>query len=230
MVHIDYRCYRSSITSISPEASMVTSSTSQAVRAARAIAIALLVLSIGFTALVLVSVLTGLFRHGDSLLYGNALTVPMQVSADDLGQLPDGISAGAWLDVDVTIQAPTTSQMLLRSAQDLGPAVVIVWALWLLTAVLNATAHGDPFGRDNARRFRNLAVLLVAGGLALNILNYAVLNAFLNQVAEHHSIELAAGPFTPLPAGMLMGGLVAFALAAVFADGARLREDVEGMV
>jgi hypothetical protein len=29
---------------------------------------------------------------------------------------------------------------------------------------------------------------------------------------------------------MLVGGLVAFALAAIFADGARLREDVEGMV
>ena len=62
------------------------------------------------------------------------------------------------------------------------------------------------------------------------MLNYAVLNAFFTQVPENPSIDLAAGPFTPLPAGMLMGGLVAFALAAIFADGARLREDVEGMV
>jgi hypothetical protein len=29
---------------------------------------------------------------------------------------------------------------------------------------------------------------------------------------------------------MLVGGLLAFVLAAIFADGARLREDVEGMV
>ena len=57
-----------------------------------------------------------------------------------------------------------------------------------------------------------------------------VINAFFNQVPEYPSIDLAAGPFAPLPAGMLMGGLVAFALAAVFADGARLREDIEGMV
>ncbi|QZY29459.1 DUF2975 domain-containing protein [Nocardioides coralli] len=212
------------------EASMVTSSTSKSVRAARTITIALLVLSIGFTALVLVSVVTGLFRHGDSLLYGDSITVPMQVSGSDLGQLPDGISAGNWLDVYVTIQDPTTSQMLLRSVQDLGPAVVIVWALWLLTAVLNAAAHGDPFGRDNARRFRSLALVLIAGGFALTMMNYAVLNAFLGQVPAYPSIDLAAGPFSPLPAGMLMGGLVAFALAAIFADGARLREDVEGMV
>ena len=98
----------------------------------------------------------------------------MQVSADDLGALPDGITTDDWLDVDVEIPDPTTSQMLLRSAQDLGPALVIVWALWLLAAVMNSAAHGDPFGQDNARRFRSLAVLLIAGGFALNMLNYAV--------------------------------------------------------
>jgi hypothetical protein len=152
------------------------------------------------------------------------------VSADDVGHLPEGISMDDWIDVDVTIPDPTTSQMLLRSTQDLGPAIVIVGALWFLTAILNAAAHGDPFGSDNARHFRNLAVLLIAGGFALNMSNYLVLNAFLNQVPQYPSTDLAAGRFSPLPAGMLLGGLVAFALAAVFADGARLREDVEGMV
>ena len=209
---------------------MVTSSTSIAVRAARAITVGLLALSVAFTALVLVSVVVGLFRHGDSLLYGDSITVPLQVSADDLGTLPDGISVDDWLGVDVTISDPTTSQMLLRSAQDLGPAVVIVWALWLLAAILKSAVHGDPFGRDNARRFRSLAVLLVAGGFALKLLNYMVINAFYTQVPESPSIHIAAGPFTPLPGGMLLGGLAAFALAAIFADGARLREDVEGMV
>jgi hypothetical protein len=212
------------------EASMVTSSTSQAVRAARAITVGLLILTVAFTALVVVSIVTGLFRHGDSLLYGDSITVPLQVSADDVGALPDGISLDDWLGVDVTISDPTTSQMLLRSAQDLGPAVVIIWALWLLAAILKSAVHGDPFGRDNARRFRNLAVLLVAGGFVLNLLSYMVINVFYTQIPEFPSIHLAGGPFNPLPGGMLLGGMVAFALAAIFADGARLREDVEGMV
>ncbi len=189
-----------------------------------------MVLSVAFTALILVSVVTGLVRHGDSLLYGDPLTVPMQVSADDLGALPDGITADDWLGVDAEIPDPTTSQMLLRSARDLGPALVVVWALWLLAAVMRSAAQGDPFGPDNARRFHSLAVLLIAGGFALNALNYAVLNALYTQLPAYPSIHLAAGPFTPLPGGMLVGGLVAFALGAVFADGARLREDVEGMV
>jgi hypothetical protein len=209
---------------------MVTSSTSKAVRAARAITVGLLALSLAFTALVVVSAVVGLFRHGDSLLYGDSITVPLQLSADDVGALPHGISVDDWLGVDVTISDPTTSQMLLRSAQDLGPAVVVTWALWLLAAVLKSAVHADPFGRDNARRFRNLAVLLVVGGIALNLLNYMVINTFYTQVPEYPSIHLAAGPFAPLPGGMLLGGLVAFALAAIFADGARLREDVEGMV
>ncbi len=218
------------IDNILVEVSMVTSSTSLAVRTARTIIVGLLVLSVAFAALVLVSVVVGLFRHGDSLLYGDPMTVPMQVSADDVGALPDGINLDAWLDADVEIHEPTSAQMLLRSARDLGPTLVVVWALWLLAAVMRAAAQGDPFGQDNARRFRSLAVLLIAGGFALNVLNYAVLNVLYSQLPAYPSIHLAAGPFTPLPGGMLVGGLVAFALAAIFADGARLREDVEGMV
>ncbi len=209
---------------------MVTSSTSRAVQAARLFTLVLLVVSIAFTALIVVSAATGLFRNGDSLLYGDPLTVPMQVSADDLGTLPDGIILDTWLDVDVEIAEPTTAQLLLRSARDLGPALVFVWALWLLAGVMRSAAHGDPFGHDNARRFRSLALLLIAGGFALNVLNYVTLNALYTQLPVFPSIELAAGPFTPLPVGMFVGGMVAFALAAIFADGSRLREDVEGMV
>lgn len=209
---------------------MVTSSTSRAVRTARAITVGLLVLTVAFIALVLVSVLIGVFRHGDSLLYGDRMTVPLQVSADDVDTLPDGITLDSWLAVDVEIKDPTTYQMLLRSARDLAPAVVVAWAWWLLASIMRSAVRGDPFGQDNARRFRSLGVLLIVGGFALNMLNYAVLNALFTHVPEYPSVDLAAGPFTPLPGGMLVGGLVAFALAAIFADGARLREDVEGMV
>ena len=83
--------------------------------------------------------------------------------------------------------------MLLRSARNLGPTVVIAGALWLLAAILQSAAHGDPFGQDNARQFRNLAVLLSAGGFALNLLNDAVLNAFYAQVPAYPSIHLAVG-------------------------------------
>lgn len=209
---------------------MVTSSTSLAVRATRRLTVGLLILAIGFAALVLVSIVTGMVRHGDSLLYGAPMTVPMQLSADDVGTLPDGITVDSWLPVNVEIEDPTTSQMLLMSARDLGTAIVVVWILALLAAVMKSAARGDPFGQDNARRFRSLGVLLIAGGFAVNMLNYVVLNALYSELPSYAAVDLAAGPFTPLPGGMLVSGLVAFAVAAIFADGARLREDVEGMV
>lgn len=158
------------------------------------------------------------------------MTVPLQVSADDVGSLPQGITIDPWLDADVEISRPAVSQMLLRSVLDLGPTLVVVCALWLLAGVLRAAAHGDPFGPDNARRFRRLAALLIVAGFALTALNYAVLNALYSQVPSSPSVQLGAGPFSPLPGVMLVGGLVAYALAAIFTDGSRLREDVEGMV
>lgn len=209
---------------------MVTSSTSTAVRATRAITLALLALAAGVTAVMVASVVTGLVRDGNSPLYGDPLRVPLQVPAGDLGDLPAGVTAASMVDVAVAIPDPTVGQMLLRSALDLGPAIVVVWALALLVAVVRSAALGDPFGPGNAARFRSLAVLLIAGGVALTVLRYAVLTALYSQVPAHPSLHLAAGPFAPVPAGMLLGGLVAFALAAIFADGARLRDDVEGMV
>ncbi len=209
---------------------METSSTSRAVRAGHAIAVGLFVLSLAFTALLLVSIVTGVVRHADSLLYGEPMSVPLQISADDVGTLPQGVTLDSWLAVEVEIPNPTTSEMLLRSAKDLGPAIVVAWALWLLTAIMGSAARGDPFGADNARRLRSLGLLLIFGGFALNLLNYAVLNALYTRVPEYPSIHLGAGPFSPLPVGPLVGGLVAFSLAAIFAEGARLREDVEGTI
>jgi hypothetical protein len=124
----------------------------------------------------------------------------------------------------------TDATHLLRSLHDLGPTVVVVWTVWLLAGVMGSTSRGDPFGHDNARRFGSLAVLLIIGGFVLSLSKYVVVNALYTQVPEHPSVHLAAGPFAPLPGGMLVDGLVAFALAAIYADGARLREDVEGMV
>jgi hypothetical protein len=209
---------------------MVTSSTSRAVHAGRAIAVGLLILAVAFTALMLVSMVTGVFRHGDSLLYGEPMVVPLQVAAEDVGELPDGITLDSWLAVDVEIPDPTTQEMLWRSAMDLGPAIVVVWALTLLAAIMGSATRGDPFGADNARRFRNLGLLLIVGGFALNFLHYVMLNALYSRVPEYPSVHLAAGPFGPIPGGMLVGGLVAFALAAIFADGSRLREDVEATI
>ena len=208
----------------------MATSPSGAVRAAYAISAALFLLSAVFAVLVVASIITGVARHGDSLLYGNTLSIPMQVAADDMGQLPAGLRVDPWVSVHVELTDPTTKQMLLRSAQDAGPAVLSVWGLWLVTGVLRSVMRGDPFGPANVLRLRSLGALLVVGGIVVNLVSYALQNVLFTELPEYPSVELAAGPFSPIPGAALLAGLIVFVFAEIFAHGSRLREDVEGTI
>ena len=228
MAHIDHQCYRSSITSNGRRPAWSRRPPPRPC-ARRAPSPSLFGPFIGFTALILVSVVTGLFRQGDSLLYGDTITVPMQASADNLGQWPDGLHRRL---ARRQRHASRSDDVADASEVRAGPRPGGRDRLGALVAGRSpecGCARRPVRGRQRKADSPS-GGLLVAGGFALNTLNYAVLNAFFNQVPEYPSVDLAAGPFTPLPAGMLVGGLLAFALAAVFADGARLREDVDGMV
>ena len=53
-------------------------------------------------------------------------TVSLQLSPEDVGPLPPGIRVNGWPDVTVDVADPTTEQMLLRSALDLGPLLLFL--------------------------------------------------------------------------------------------------------
>ena len=76
---------------------MTPPTASRAVQSGRALATFLLVFAAAFGALTIISAGVGLARTGDSLLYGNALAVPVELSPDALerssseaGALPPG--------------------------------------------------------------------------------------------------------------------------------------------
>ena len=105
--------------------------------------------------------------------------------------------------------------------------VLAVVAARLLLGIVRGLRDGDPFTAANARRLTSLAVLVFVGGLLLSVLHGVSQNALL-------SAALPAGlerpsvldlPFWPAPVGTLV-----FFLAEVFSRGARLREDVDGLV
>ncbi len=208
---------------------MTTTPPSGAVRAGQAIVTALLVFTVAFAVLVVASVGVGIARDGDSLLYGDTLTVPLQLSPDDLGPLPEGLRLNGWPDVHVEIHDPTTKQMLLRSATDFGPLVLFIAGLWLLRGFMRSVREGDPFGVANVRRLRGLGFLLVVGAPLVELINYLVRQALFNEVPAFPSVDLGSAGYA-LPAGAMIGGLGAFILAEVFAYGVRLREDVEGTI
>ena len=208
---------------------MVSPTASGPVRTGYLLVTGILLLSAAFGLLALVSVGVGLARHGDSLLYGDTLTVPLQLSPDDVGPLPTGLRVDSWLDARVEVRDPSSDQMFYRSAVDFGPLALVIGGLWLVRGILRSVMRGDAFGPDNVRRLRRLGFLLVVGGPAVEMLNYGFHNALFSTLPSFPGVDLGTAGYT-IPGGALLGGLGAFILAEVFAYGSRLREDVEATI
>ena len=83
---------------------------------------------------------------GESPIF-DFIEAPMQVSAQSIEGLPSGIRIESWADVGVEIDEPTTEQILLRTALDLGPLGIAVIILWLLRRFLRSVLDGDRSGR-----------------------------------------------------------------------------------
>jgi hypothetical protein len=208
---------------------MTSPSPSGAVRTGYVLVTGLLFLAIAFGVLAIASVAVGLARHGDSILYGDTLRVPLEISPDDLRRLPAGLTLNSWPAVSVEIHNPTTQQMLLLSAKDLGPLVLIITGLVLLRGFMRSVRDGDPFGAANVRRLRGIGFVLVLGAPLVELLNYALRQVLFSDLPTYASVNLGM-PGYELPGAALLGGLGAFILAEVFAYGVRLREDVEGTI
>jgi hypothetical protein len=188
-----------------------------------------LVVAVASSAAAIASLGVGLARGGDSLLYGDTVSVPLQLSPEQAGQLPAGVRFRGWPDVTADVKDPTSKQMLLRSAMDFGPLVLLLAGLWLLRGFARSVMEGDPFGAANVTRLRRLGFLLVVGAPLVELLNWSLRQSLYNALPPNRFGDIGVEGFE-LPAGALLGGLAAFILAEVFAYGLRLREDVEGTV
>ncbi len=122
--------------------------------------------------------------------------------------------------------SPDTDRLVmgLRAAALLGVAVVPLnyGILTRLLAMVETVRTGDPFVTLNADRLRTIAWSL----LALQILSIVI-------GAIGKAVSTPAHPVN-LDAGFSINGwlavLLTFLLARVFAEGARMREDLEGTV
>ncbi len=97
-------------------------------------------------------------------------------------------------------------------------ALIVHFVLRHLRAIVDTVRVGDPFNLENARRLDRIAW----GVVALELLRVAVA-AIAAVVWEAGRIE--AFSFAPWLAVLLL-----FVLSGVFAQGARMREDLEGTV
>jgi hypothetical protein len=208
---------------------MGSETSSRPVRAGYRLVTGLLFLSIAYGVVAVTSIVVGLARDGRSILYGGELPVAAQISPDDIGPLPPGVRIVSWPEVTVEISDPTTKQMVLRSALDLGPLALLLGGLWIGRAFLRTVLAGDPFGAANVGRLRAIGFLLVIGAPLVALLNYALRSALFVAMPPFPSIDLGMEGLA-IPGNALVAGLGAFILAEVFAYGSRLREDVEATI
>ena len=114
--------------------------------------------------------------------------------------------------------------MALRAVAVLGLAVIPLNYVVLkrLLAIVATVRAGDPFVAANADRLQAIAQAL----LALQLLSL-VIGAIANAVSTPaHPLHLDAG----FSINGWLAVLLTFLLARVFAEGARMREDLEGTV
>jgi hypothetical protein len=106
----------------------------------------------------------------------------------------------------------------------LGGAAIVQAVLAQLRAIVTTVAAGDPFVAGNARRLQAIAWLVLAGEVVRMAVGAVVWFVAHNQPLLH--IDIHAG-FSVAP---WLAVLLLFVLARVFADGTRMRADLEGTV
>ena len=130
-----------------------------------------------------------------------------------------------WVPLGLQVEGPdSTIPSALRTVMVLGlvGAGLVHTILRRLLAIVDTVRAGDPFVADNAQRLTSIAGRVVG----LEVLRLAVHLVYENFARQGGAPDLGeAFALTPWLAVLLL-----FVLAGVFAEGTRLRADLEGTV
>lgn len=166
-------------------------------------------LPIAYAALRILIVLNWVYGAGILAIFALTLVMPeWLMSAFDLSTSPDvGRVIGG-----------------IRTICVFGLATIPLNYFFLkkLLAIVDTVRVGDPFVPANAQRLQSIAWVLVA----LQLLGFVIDTVGKSLSTPGHPVELDAG----FSINGWLAVLIAFVLARVFAEGARLREDLEGTV
>jgi hypothetical protein len=137
------------------------------------------------------------------------------------------VAAGQWTMTALGLPASAQSGSLLMGLRAIAALGLLAVPLNLATlkrlvAMVRTVRAGDPFVAANALRLQAIAWLLLAQQL-LSLLVAAIAKAVSSPA---HPLHLDAG-FSP---GGWLAVILTFVLARVFAEGALMREDLEGTV
>jgi hypothetical protein len=132
-----------------------------------------------------------------------------------------------WLMVSLRLSpSPEATRIVwgMRAIAVIGLFTIPLYHLILtrLLAMVGTVRAGDPFVLANAARLQAIAWVLIV----LQLLGIAIAIIVRMISTPAHPINISAGPSI---AGLL-AILLTFVLARVFAEGARMRDDLEGTV
>jgi DUF2975 family protein len=183
-----------------------------------------------FVAALIVAGVVGAIRGtGNLLLGGEKVTVHAQLVRTEIKPLPSGVVVTDNPSVSFDVRDPTTKQVALATAIALAQAVLVGLVLWFLRGLARSAKEGDPFAVENVRRLRGLGFTLAFGGPIVAAFESWAQDALLASVSGIGVGQLTRPGFS-FPLGLILAGMGAFILAAVFAYGVRLREDVQATV
>ena len=199
----------------------------------RAARTAYLVLTVIFWITVVVGLILVAHRLFGLLQDSGTLSVPASAAVEDV-QLPEAFEIAGPLPVTVDLADPSLLQRVIATVPISVWWVLALVVLWLLRKVARSAAQGDPFEASNVTRLRWLGALFLVGfPLATMIAGYFTDLLFSADV-------WTGGPLPPggietgfqvvVSAPAIMAAVCLFALAEVFAYGARLREDVDATI
>jgi hypothetical protein len=132
-----------------------------------------------------------------------------------------------WIMVSLRLSpSPLAERIILgmRAIAVIGLITIPLYHVILtrLIAIVRTVREGDPFVADNALRLNRIAWTMI--GLQICGLIIAMIVRMISTPA--HPVNISAGPSV---AGLL-AILLTFVLARVFAEGAQMRDDLEGTV
>jgi DUF2975 family protein len=199
----------------------------------RAARIANLVLTVIFWITVLVGLVLVAHRLFGFLQGSSTLSVPARVSVEGV-PLPERFEIAGPLPVTVDLVDPSLLQRVIATVPVLAWWVLALAVLWFLRKVARSAARGDPFQASNVTRLRWLGALFLLGFPFV-----AMLNGYFGDLLFSADVW-TGGPLPPggmtsgfqvvVSAPAIMAAVGLFALAEVFAYGARLREDVDATI
>jgi hypothetical protein len=200
----------------------------------RATRAAYVVLTVSFWIAVVVGLLLLSHRLFGLLQDAGTMTIPATFLVEDVPLPPETFEErGGPVTVSVDVHDPSTKQRVIAAVPVLVWWALVAVVLWLLRRVVRTAAKGDPFQRSNVTTLRWLGAIFLLG---------FPLATFVERLFAEWFFSAGVWTGGPLPPGgvaikapllsgpAILAAVSVFALAEVFAYGARLREDVDATI